>query len=274
MLAFFIGIVAITASITTGILFYVFPSHASSDVKGLSTHQKPSSTPTPLFSLFIDSPTPQDQTTVSVTAIKSVSLTQPPSIITPIVITITPTSTLTSTQTPSPTEYMISLQTPTPTKTVSHTLTPSPTSISNSAISPTPTAIPTIAVTPVNTPQNTQAKGLNADVIFNLVNQHRNSIGLPALQKDSRVCAIAEQRAPQVYNEIFITHNLDAGLHAMQIPYWITEDIINDDTEQDAVDWWLGDPTHRQVIEGNYSYSCVACSGNNCVQVFTNFVAK
>ena len=46
---------------------------------------------------------------------------------------------------------------------------------------------------------------LNSDVIFDMINAHRASIGLPAYQKDERICQVARERGPELYNEIFVT---------------------------------------------------------------------
>jgi uncharacterized protein YkwD len=151
---------------------------------------------------------------------------------------------------------------------------PSPT------LSPTPVDTPTPV--PVNTPKPTITPptnppqvtgGLNADVLFSMVNSHRVSINLPAFQKEDRICSLAESRAPQVGAEIAGGH-MHSGLKALNLPYWETENIISYNSNQGAFNWWMNDKIHRDAIEGNYKYSCVACSGKACAEEFTNFQPK
>ena len=116
----------------------------------------------------------------------------------------------------------------------------------------------------------TPAASLDADVIFSLVNAHRVSRGLAAFEKEPGLCQLAADRAPEVYTEVYQTGNLHAGLRARTSSYGINENIISIGSEQAAVNWWLSSPIHRHAIENSYKYSCVACSGNSCSQVFSN----
>lgn len=115
---------------------------------------------------------------------------------------------------------------------------------------------------------------LNADVLFELVNQHRASIGKPALQKDDRLMQIGQSRAPEVFDEIFVTGNMHAGFYARNLPYWATETIIHYHNEEGALNWWLHSPVHRPILEGDYLYAGIGCSGKDCSMIFSNFVAK
>lgn len=178
----------------------------------------------------------------------------------------TPSTSLNSLTTPvilDPTE------TPTPTPTVTPTKIPTPTA------TPTPLITSTIAPTISDSlaPFNPPPGSLNADKIFDLVNIHRQNMGLPANIKNDRVCAVAQSRAPELANE-FATGNLHQGIRARHLPYWNHENIISTKSEQAAVDGWLSDDIHRKGIEGDYKYTCVACWTNKCVQEFTNLVNK
>lgn len=253
MFGLFFSIAAFTATIASGILFYVVPQYMHEHVKGVAT-----TIVSPTLSII--SPTPTASPTVTPELSNEPSIQQQrvgKNNSSTEVITLTPTNT--------PTLIPTSKPTPTPTTKVLLDLT----------ITLTPTILP-ISPSPTSTPNGSSSsiRGLNADTIFSLINDYRNKNGLSLFQKDSTTCTIAQQRAPQVYNEIFVTGTMDAGLKAMNLPYWITENIINNVTEQDAVDWWLNDNTHRQVIQGNYKYSCVACSGYSCVQIFTSYITK
>lgn len=127
-------------------------------------------------------------------------------------------------------------------------------------------------VTPANA-QTTPLLGLNADKIFDLVNAHRASKNLPALVKHELSCQLATSRAPEIRAEIY-GGTMHKGLKQRNLPYWNAENIISMRTEEAAVRWWLNDYIHRVQMEGNYKYSCVACSGNSCAQEFTNFIYK
>ncbi|HVZ58826.1 MAG TPA: CAP domain-containing protein [Patescibacteria group bacterium] len=118
------------------------------------------------------------------------------------------------------------------------------------------------------------AHPLDADVIFNLVNTTRAQYGLPAFQKDDRICAIAQSRTSEINNEIWVTHTMHAGFYARNLPYRATENLISMQTEEQAVDWWMHSPVHRAALLGNWKYACVACSGNSCSMIFTNFEPK
>lgn len=184
--------------------------------------------------------------------------------------------TVTPTSTPAAIPTKISTKTPTFTPTLTLTKVP-----------PSPTPSPTIIIvrttvipshiptnTPIPVPSLPVIPSLNADLIFNLVNNHRNDLGLPVFKKDVNTCQIAASRAPQVYNEVFVTDNMHAGFYALNLPYRITENIIYYDSEQGAYNWWMADGLHRKILEGDYKYSCVACYGYGCSQVFTSYIPR
>jgi uncharacterized protein YkwD len=174
---------------------------------------------------------------------------------------------------------------PVPTPTPEPTETPSPTPLPTKKPIVTPLPTPSTSPTPqppTSTPAPTPVSqgmpalsngGLNADKIFDLVNTHRASLNLAAFQRDDRSCQLAVSRAPEINHEIAagIMHQ---GLHARNLPYWNTENIISINSEEAAVKWWLSDYIHRVAIEGDYKYSCVACSGNSCAQEFTSYQPK
>lgn len=148
--------------------------------------------------------------------------------------------------------------------------------------SPTPTPLPpstqSSATQASNSTQQTVTTpsnpgGLNADILFSMVNSYRESKGLPAFQKDDKTCSLAESRAPEVNNEI-ATGTMHSGLRALNLPYWNTENIISMNSEQAAFNWWINDPIHLQAIVSSNKYSCVACSGNACAEEFTSYQPK
>lgn len=114
--------------------------------------------------------------------------------------------------------------------------------------------------------------GLNADKLLELVNNHRVSIGLNALQKDDRVMTVATERAPELFDEIFINGNMHAGFYARNLPYHSTENIIYFNSEEGAYNWWMNSAIHRAAIENpEYTHTGIACDGNACSQIFANF---
>ncbi len=139
---------------------------------------------------------------------------------------------------------------------------------------PQPTQTPTVTPPPSYSPvSQSNAGGLNADDLFSMVNTYRASQGLPAFQQDAKTCSLAQQRAPIVGGEIAMG-NMHAGLAAMNLPYWNTENIISMNSDAAAFNWWINDPIHHAAIVSSATYSCVACSGNSCAEEFTSYVAK
>jgi uncharacterized protein YkwD len=154
-------------------------------------------------------------------------------------------------------------------------------------VPPTPTEAPTVTPTPTTEPQKptdttqapadnvpADASSLNSDVILDLINAHRAQIGKPAFLKDESLCALATTRSMELHDELFINHNLHSGLYNRNLPYWITEDAKWGSNEAGTVNWWLNSPIHRAAIEGDYTYSCGACNGSMCSQLFTSYTPK
>lgn len=149
---------------------------------------------------------------------------------------------------------------PTPTPTIEYSK-PLKTDLSSSSAA--------LTVNPIE--QNHQ---LNSDILYNLVNQYRRNIGLYEFKKTPELCQLAQERSTEIYNEIFITRNMHSGLYSRDLPYRITENIIYANTEEEALRWWLNSHVHRHAIESNYKYSCLACSGNSCSELFTSYEIK
>ena len=114
---------------------------------------------------------------------------------------------------------------------------------------------------------------LNPDVLFNIINNYRASIGLPSFQKDQAICDIARQRGPALDHEVE-TGTVHAGFYALNLPYWATENVKYGGNEQEMFNWWMNSYIHRKAIEGDFTYSCGECYGKSCNQIFTNYQAK
>lgn len=134
-----------------------------------------------------------------------------------------------------------------------------------------------VVTLPTMTPLSTQALEnntvLDSEKIFNLVNQYRVSLGLSPLEKDDKVCELAETRSRELVGELS-SGTLHSGLYNRNLPYWIFENAKVGSNEEDAVAWWISSPIHRQSIVGDYKFSCVKCTGTYCSQIFTGFVPK
>lgn len=169
-------------------------------------------------------------------------------------VSITPTSSPLSNPTASPKKST----------THSHSLTATPPSTVTTAPTTSPTPLP---ISPAI------HEGMDAEKLFAMSNAHRQSKGLPLLQKDERTCSLAVSRATEIEGELN-AGTLHNGLQTRNLPYWNTENAIAIAPEEAAFNWWLNDPIHKQAIEGNHTYSCVACSGKYCVQEFTSYQPK
>ncbi len=113
-----------------------------------------------------------------------------------------------------------------------------------------------------------------AEKLFAMTNEHRAKLGLPVLEKDERLCSAANQRATQIYDEIFVSGPMHKGFFALNLPYWASENIASYQSIEENFNFLVNDPPHRKAIESDNKYSCVACSGNSCSQIFSSFVTK
>jgi uncharacterized protein YkwD len=167
---------------------------------------------------------------------------------------------------------------------------------------PAPTTLPTLAevladeteVTPTPTPTNTPTPtptaapaqpasvlpsyatngSLNAEVLFSMANQTRADAGLPAFEKHPDVCAVAESRKPEIENEVYGSSSIHAGFRARDLPFRATENMISQQTEDQAMSWWMNSSIHRAAILGSAKYACVACQNKTCAMIFSSLDPK
>lgn len=144
---------------------------------------------------------------------------------------------------------------------------PSPSPSTSTSASPTPTPTPTATPAPVI------AGNAGSEQLFQMVNDHRAKLGLPVFEKDERLCKMARERAPQIKGELS-AGTLHKGFKAYNLPYWATENIAAYSTIEENLKFWLSDYIHKKAIESDHKYSCVACIGTSCSQIFTSFVPK
>lgn len=141
-------------------------------------------------------------------------------------------------------------------------------SISTTAVSEEP-PLPMVPVVP-----GFDANGQNnPDVILQIINTIRSQVGLPAFEKNDALCAVAESRASEIPVEVG-NGRFHSGLHAKNLPYWITENMKYGSDDNGTVHWWMSSPIHHAAIMGNSKYSCGKCVGNACIQLFTSFEPK
>jgi uncharacterized protein YkwD len=118
--------------------------------------------------------------------------------------------------------------------------------------------------------KDTSSYALNPDKLFDMVNQYRVSIGLPAVQRRDEVNQVAVSRAPEIFDEIFVNWNMHAGFYARNLPYQASEIIIYYNTEDGALNWWLNSSVHRGIIQGDWKYAGIGCEGKACAMIFAN----
>lgn len=137
-----------------------------------------------------------------------------------------------------------------------------------------------MASSPSATPKSPQSplsenktETVSADTVFRLINERRAIAALPPFHKDEKLCALAASRAREMVGEIE-NGALHSGLYKRNLPYWVTEDAKYGSDEAETVNWWMNSPLHRSAILGNFTYSCGACNGTYCSELFTNYEAK
>lgn len=129
---------------------------------------------------------------------------------------------------------------------------------------------PKPSASPSSTPALTSS---NADILFQMTNDYRAKMGKPAFEKEERLCKIAEARAPQVKSEL-ASGTLHKGFKELNLPYWATENIAAYSTMQENFNFLSTDYIHKKAIESDAKYSCTACTGTSCSQIFSSFTPK
>ena len=109
----------------------------------------------------------------------------------------------------------------------------------------------------------------NTDILWALVQNFRLENNLKPYTKNQILCDIANTRA----QEIITDFSHDKFLNRFQnYPYLIAENLARYVAfEPDILGGWLNSPSHAKALYASYAYSCIACSNDHCVQIFTNF---
>ena len=146
------------------------------------------------------------------------------------------------------------------------------------AVTPTIVIVESIVPNPIDqTPRSgipADSVNLNSDLIFDMINAHRAKIGKAPFQQEASICRLAATRSTELYDELFVKGGLHSGLYNRNLPYWVTENAKYGSNEAGTVQWWLNSPIHRSAIEGDSIYSCGACVGTQCSQLFTSYAPK
>lgn len=115
---------------------------------------------------------------------------------------------------------------------------------------------------------------LNAKFLTLLINEWRIGQKLKPYVTDDRLCSLSNDRV--LKDERFDNHKGQKG--RVYDPYYaipkgvtISENIGISTSEYLLLQSWLASPTHAEALRHDYKYSCVACSGDYCVQEFSNF---
>jgi uncharacterized protein YkwD len=138
----------------------------------------------------------------------------------------------------------------------------------------TPTETPASAPQATNLPSYATNGSLNADVLFSMANQKRAEAGLPAFEKHPEVCSVAESRKPEIENEVYGSSLIHAGFRTRSLPWRATENMISQNTEEQAMNWWMNSSIHRAAILGTAKYACVACQNKTCAMIFSSLDPK
>ncbi len=135
------------------------------------------------------------------------------------------------------------------------------------------------ADTPVASVQAPQSVPLDADVIFDLVNQERIKAGVKPLTRDARLDATAQERADDMVTRNYFSHfdpitggkmidEQDGGCHFSENIVWIKYETPQEDN-QEAVSWWLNSKSHREaMLNQSYTNSGIAINNKRIVQHF------
>ena len=97
--------------------------------------------------------------------------------------------------------------------------------------------------------------------ILSLVNDHRASIGLPALKIDTQYAsAFAVDHTEYMIDKEQINHD-NFGYRSEGIKYHDNAEVVGEnvaygyDTAEAVVNAWLNSPGHKAIIEGNYTHT-------------------
>lgn len=134
---------------------------------------------------------------------------------------------------------------------------------------PSPTTAPKVEGVASSSGGSGSISGGDSEALFNKINEYRASNGLPKLEVSERLCSIARERAPEVAGEV-ASGTVHAGYHKRGLGYPVAvENEVGYGNVDANFNWWINSSLHRASILGSHRYSCLQCSGGNCVQEFS-----
>lgn len=112
---------------------------------------------------------------------------------------------------------------------------------------------------------------LNETLLWNVIQTWRKKSGYKEYIKNDSLCRIAEERVKYLKDKGFSGFNHE-GFHKYYDNYQslLSENMTGGINEQDALERWLSSTPHRNALERNYKYSCVAAEMDYAVQIFSN----
>ena len=108
----------------------------------------------------------------------------------------------------------------------------------------------------------------NTDILWALVQNWRLENNLQPYAKNQKLCEIANIRVQEIQTDFSHDKFLTRFQHS---PYVITENLVRHfPFEPDMLKAWIESPGHLTALKTSYTYACIACSNDNCVQIFSN----
>lgn len=127
----------------------------------------------------------------------------------------------------------------------------------------------TVAISPTITPT---PRIFSENKLFMLIQQWKQKEDGYTYSIENNLCKFAEERV----NEIQNVNNHKAFYNWKDKQYLsqyntIAENLANDWIEEDKLlDAWLNSPGHAKNLKDDYTYTCLRCMKNKCVQLFGN----
>lgn len=129
-----------------------------------------------------------------------------------------------------------------------------------------PTPIPTATPRPYIPPAPVD---LDDRYVWDMIQNWREQEKLPKYIEHQGLCKLAEKRVEQIKKEFKHITFSDADYKLAGVKT-ISENIKADITEFNVLPGWLASPPHAAALRRkDFTQSCIKCSGERCVQLFT-----
>lgn len=115
---------------------------------------------------------------------------------------------------------------------------------------------------------------LNADKLFQLVNDWRVQNGYQAYKESEFACNIALKRLPETkinWSHDKFIQDVQAGRYCSTTCY-LGENLAKEYiSESDTLTAWINSPEHLRNLKASYTHSCIKIDGMYTVQIFSYF---